>query len=462
VIKQRLSLLAFLGSLLVFSGGGCTNARVVDAEKLIADEINSIPTGWQFASRNTDFANEWSTLFDDAYLQDYMRRAIQQNLDLKQFEARLRESQANLRQARSLLGPSVAANLGASGVASVSDVADTDQSFGSTVSFLWDLDVFGVNKDTARRAMAQTDVEKARLSRRVRELQAQVALTYFQIVEADQQLLIAQENLSFIAETNRVSEARFQAGDISRSDLALSELEFENARANVEIQNFATRSARRSLSVLIGGFGDDSLKVSRALPANPESGVTEYPADVLSNRHDVSAARAAVQIELENLKAVAKGNLPSFTISGRLAGSTSSLLDLFDPDVYLSSLALNIDALLYDSGRLAARTEAASSRVDAAVFAYAQTLREAVLEVNNSFDEAAALKEAFLILERARTSAEEALSLEQIRFELGEAILLDVLTVQRRVNAIKSSRINVERRMLDAQVAAFLALGDNA
>ena len=61
-----------------------------------------------------------------------------------------------------------------------------------------------------------------------------------------------------------------------------------------------------------------------------------------------------------------------------------------------------------------------------------------------------------------RASAEEALALEQIKFDLGETILLDVLTVQRRVNAIRGSRISTERRLLDAQINAYLALGGGA
>ncbi|MEM7675499.1 MAG: Do family serine endopeptidase, partial [Myxococcota bacterium] len=44
------------------------------------------------------------------------------NLDLKQAEARLRQSEASLRQSKSLLGPSVSADLGATGFAEIADL----------------------------------------------------------------------------------------------------------------------------------------------------------------------------------------------------------------------------------------------------------------------------------------------------------------------------------------------------
>ncbi|MEM7640431.1 MAG: TolC family protein, partial [Pseudomonadota bacterium] len=151
---------------------------------------------------------------------------------------------------------------------------------------------------------------------------------------------------------------------------------------------------------------------------------------------------------------------PSLRFSGRVGSSGAEVSDLFDPDFYIASLTAGLSAVLFDSGRNAAQVEAAEARIDAALAAYAATVRGAVFDVNDSFDQSATLRQALEALERGRASAEEALALEQIKFDLGETILLDVLTVQRRVNAIRGARINTERRLLDAQVDAYLSLGD--
>ena len=104
---------------------------------------------------------------------------------------------------------------------------------------------------------------------------------------------------------------------------------------------------------------------------------------------------------------------------------------------------------------------AAQIRLREAAVAEAVAQLEDVRRGNNqaAIAQAAALGLALEALERASASAEEALALEQIKFDLGETILLDVLTVQRRVNAIRGSRISTERRLLDAQIDAYLALG---
>jgi multidrug efflux system outer membrane protein len=419
----------------------------------------SVPTVWQLEVEAHTLPSDWQNLFEDARLREYLATAEDRNLDLKQAEARLRQSVASLRQSRALLGPSVNADLSATGLSDLTDFDQTSDSGSISLSGAWTPDIFGVNRATIRQAEAQLDVQRASTARLRRVILAQTARSYFQIIEADQQLGLAQENLTFLDETKRVSEARFEAGDIARSDLALAELEYENAVAGLRNQEFAARSARRALSILLGDFGAEDLQVSTQLPMATDLSLRTLPAELLETRYDVRAARAAVTAELEGLDATRKANWPSLRFSGRVGTSGAELSDLFDPDFYIASLTASLSGVLFDSGRNEAQVDAATARIDAAVAAYSAATRSAVFEVNDAFDQAATLRLALEALERGRASAEEALALEQIKFDLGETILLDVLTVQRRVNAIRGSRISTERRLLDAQVNAYLALG---
>ena len=446
----------------MIAASACQNAAISDYESEIAVHDAELPETWQVASRAAIEPQSWQTLFDDDLLADYLRRAGSQNLDLQQAEARLRQAEASLRQSRALLGPTISANFTASGFSDLSDTSSTSDSGSASLSANWDPDLFGINRATIRQAAARYKLQSADTERLRRIILAQTARAYFQIVEADLQLDLAQENLSFLDETKRVSEARFEAGDIARSDLALAELEFENAVAGLRNQEFAARSARRALSVLIGEFGADDLQVAQRLPAAREIGLHPVPADLLSARYDILAARAALSVELDGLTIAQRANWPGLRLSGRLGTSGAEIADLFDPDFYIASLTASLDAVLFDSGRNRGEIDAAKARLEGAIAAYAQVVRTAVFDVNDAFDEYATLANALEALERARISAEEALALEQIKFDLGETILLDVLTVQRRVNAVRGARISTERRLLDAQVSAFLSLGTPA
>ncbi|MEL7032132.1 MAG: TolC family protein [Pseudomonadota bacterium] len=451
--------------LIVISGAAialsaCQTMVFEDYESEISARDSEVPQAWQTASRAAYKPQSWQTLFDDKILADYLARAELQNLDLQQAEARLRRVEANLRQSRALLGPTVSANFSASGLADLSDSSSARDSGSASLTTSWNPDLFGINRATIRQAGSRFELQRADTERLRRIILAQTARAYFQIIEADLQLELARENLSFLDETKRVSEARFEAGDIARSDLALAELEFENAAASLRNQEFAARSARRALSILIGEFGADDLEVADRLPSAREVGSHPVPADLLSARYDILAARAALSVELDGLTIAQRANWPSLQLSGRLGSSGAELADLFDADFYIASLTASLDAVLFDSGRNRGQIDSAKADIETAIAAYAQVIRTAVFDVNEAFDQFATLAEALDALERARISAEEALALEQIKFDLGETILLDVLTVQRRVNAVRGARINTERRLLDAQVSAYLSLGE--
>lgn len=451
---------SFIAIAALLALGACTSTAISNYGSAIEGQEAELPSSWQVSSEAAFEPQAWQTLFDDTLLSNYLTRAQQQNLDLRQAEARVRQSEASLRQSRALLGPRLAADFSASGFADLSETAETSDSGRIGLTASWDPDIFGVNRSTVRQAKARYQLQQADRERLRRIILAQTARAYFQIIEADLQLELAQENLSFIEETKRVSEARFEAGDIARSDLALAELEFENAVASLRNQEFATRSARRALSILIGEFGADDLLVADTLPPAAKIGLHPVPADLLGARYDILASRAALSVELEGLTIAQRANWPGLQLSGRIGSSGAAIADLFDPDFYIASLTASLDAILFDSGRNRAEVDVAKARLEAAIAAYAQAIRTATFDVNEAFDQSTTLADALGALERARISAEEALALEQIKFDLGETILLDVLTVQRRVNAVRGARINTERRLLDAQVSAFLSLGE--
>ena len=136
-----------------------------------------------------------------------------------------------------------------------------------------------------------------------------------------------------------------------------------------------------------------------------------------------------------------------------------NLGDYFKIDDYLANLSGALAATLFDGGRKDAQIDLSRYGIDAALVDYDEVLREAMREVESGFDRISAARRSLLALERGSSAANKALELEKIKYDLGESIILDVLTVQRRVNSILASYISTQRRLLDAQIDTYLALG---
>jgi NodT family efflux transporter outer membrane factor (OMF) lipoprotein len=445
----------FVGSLM---GAGC---QTTSLEQFSADQASveaKIPANWQSIISQGASPQSWDTLFDDPLLADYMRRSERLNPDIKRAVIRVRQSEASLREARTVLLPILTTDFQVSGHTGLDDINITE-SFGNGLTASYDVDLFGRNRISVSAAENLLDAQESNRERVRRVVMAQVARTYIQIIETDYQLRLAKDNLSFIEETLRISEARFNEGDIARDQFALAQLETANAAANVESLELSARNLRRSLAVLSGDNPDFQLKVATQLPNAADLNLSLMPAEVLGHRFDVAASRARIAIGFAGLQQAERLNWPTLGLSGRLSGGGFAIEDLFHVDDYLASLGASAAATLFDGGRKDARLDNAQASVDEALLNYDEILRNAMLDVENGFDRITAARRSLAALERGSEAADRALEIEKIKYAEGESIILDVLTVQRRVNAILASYISTKRRLLDAQIDTYLALG---
>jgi NodT family efflux transporter outer membrane factor (OMF) lipoprotein len=450
-----------LASLIVTS---CASViEPVPEASLIAAKTADIPAQWQISNAPIR-AESFAALYDDPALSDYLTLASEGNYDLEQARLRVSRAEAQLDLSESRRGPSVNSSLGASASEFLGSIERISESVNLGLSAGYDPDLFGQLKNDVESAQARLGIARADEKRLRRVILSGVISAYVNAVEAQLQLAVAEQNLEFLKETERVTRARFEAGDIAGSDLALSELEFQSARANVAEQRFAAADARRALSILIGGFGDSDLTnlpvLAQQLPnlSGVTPGLTVSPSDAVLSRYDVKAARLGVIDAAAQLEAIRADDLPSASITSALSGGRP-ILDLLDIDTYIASIAASLSYNIFDGGANKALQDDAEAALDTQLSFYAETLRTALRDMDGSVNQAEALAQSLNALQSAETAAERALELESIRFDLGESILLDVLTVQRRVDGIRSARLRTQRRYLEAIARAHLALG---
>ncbi|MEM9600438.1 MAG: TolC family protein [Pseudomonadota bacterium] len=442
---------------------GCATSLTVDEASMLAGKTMEIPADWQV---NVDpvRAESFAALYDDPVLSAYLDAAMANNYDLEQARLRVIRSDAQLAQFRARRAPQLnsSAGFGLSGLINNLDGATDNANLGLSASF--DPDLFGSLRADIKGAEARAEIARAELARLRRIIMANVVSAYVGAIEAQLQLNVAEQNLEFLAETERVTRARFEGGDVAGSDLALSELEVQSARASVAEQRFATDDARRALSILVGGFGDETLAGQPALPDRLPTvsvggvGLNGTPAELMARRFDVQAAGLAVVDAATGLEGARADDLPGASLSAALSGR-GDVSDLFDIDTYIASIGAALAYNIFDAGLNDAQQADAQAALDTALSLYAETLRASLRDIRARIAQVDALEEALVSLRGAEGSAERALELEGVRFDLGESILLDVLTVQRRVDAIRSSRLRTERRHLEAVAQAHLAAG---
>jgi NodT family efflux transporter outer membrane factor (OMF) lipoprotein len=197
---------------------------------------------------------------------------------------------------------------------------------------------------------------------------------------------------------------------------------------------------------------------SGRIPAPPDAGAPEVPAQVLSQRPDVSSAECAVAGASADIGVAVASRLPSLTLAGsiginafRISGQSLTTKSWsFGPSVSLP---------VFDGGAGAARVETARARYDQALAGYRAKVRQAVQEVEDALvrlDAADRRLDAATVADAQYAKVLEAAS---ARYRLGAGSLLQLEDVRRTTLSASQSLAAVQLERAQAWVALYKAVG---
>ncbi len=261
------------------------------------------------------------------------------------------------------------------------------------------------------------DVEQAILFR--------AANAYLNVVLQEETVQIQVNDVDVSAEELRASRDRFEVGEVTRTDVALSEAQLASSQADLAVArgNLSTAQAEyvNAVGKLPGATaGQPSLP---SLPRSESEAIwfarRNHPA-ILAAQHEVRALDLQVQQQRANLG-------PNVTLNAD-AGITESYDN--DDDTENASVSLNFNQPIYAGGRLAASVRRAMATRDASranLLNVQKDITQGVSEAYANFQAASASLRAST--EQVRASQ---VAFDGIREEatLGARTTLDVLNAQ--------------------------------
>lgn len=434
----------------------------------------TVPGEWQARESARDDAERltqgWLADFEDERLHELVREAMENNWDLRQAAARLGVVQGERGVVRSNYLPSITGNGDATrqrtvttggGIGAIAGgpISATNTRYTVALGVRWELDVWGRLRDLDAAAIADVQAAEADLGAARQSLAAQVARTWYDLVEAEQQAELARQSWQSFADNAALIEDRFQRGIGSALDLRLTRTNAEGARATYEMRRQQADTLKRVLAVLLGRYPGDGLAADSSFPPLAQEVPAGLPAELLERRPDLLAAERGLAAAGVRISAAEKALLPSISLTASGGTSSDDLSDLLDNNFRIWSLAGNLTAPIWQGGALRARIEQAEAQEQLALANYAQVALDAFREV-----ETALAAETFLRGQQTalRASVEEAAAAEELawdRYQQGLETVITALQAQRTAFAEKSRLASVRNQLVQNRVDLYLALG---
>lgn len=399
---------------------------------------------------------DWWKEFRDPYLDGLVAKAIQGNLDLRILAARIRVAGTGIEQARAGALPSLDAGAGASFEKSTGQKFTKQFNLGTQVN--WDIDIWGRVEKGVQAQKAEYRATEADWRAGFLNLVAGVAITYFQILQLDQQLDQQHQTLAKNKEILNTYEAMHRNGLLPNTRVLQQRAEINRLSNDLLELGRARELAGNALATLMGvPAGEFRVPPARLqdkvqLPIVPAG----LPAELLKRRPDVVAAEYRV-LESYNLVGEAKlAQLPSISLTGRGGSSSFALTDLLRSFTFGLLPSINIPIL---DPSIKARVKTSEAETKVAEEQYRRTVIAALEEVENALVNLDAhRKQRVQLLEQIDHLQVVA---AQIEAQLKEGVVsqLEVFETQRSLLAARLALLANHQQILSDTVTLYKALG---
>ena len=290
-------------------------------------------------------------------------------------------------------------------------------------------------------------------------VQAEVAQTYLALRAVDTERTLVQDTATAYGDTLRLTQRRFEAGDVAELDVIRIQTELAATEAEVFALSRSRAELEHALAVLVGepasGFALASTNGVRALPVIP-AGV---PGTVLARRPDVAAAQASLLAAQSRVGVAQAAWFPSVSLTAAAGYASPDIGDLFKWSARAWGIGALMSVPLFDGGRREAGVQGAQAQLDAAAASYRGQVLNAFREVEDQLSALRLLQDQSLAQGRAVSAAQRASAISETRYRNGLVSQLELLDARRNELLNRRQAQRVEAAQQQATVLLIRALG---
>ncbi len=402
----------------------------------------------------------WWETFEDEVLNDLMKEALANNLDLDRSFARMEQLQAVTRQARSVQYPFLNAT-GEAGRSRQPGIlgSDTGNNYSLSLAAGYEIDLWNKNRSGAMAAMLEERASREDMRSLFISISADLVDLYYLAVEQRAQIDLTDGTIASFEDTVELVTRRYDQGLVSALDVyqARQNLSFAKASRPVFEANLAT--AEHAIAVLLGRYPDRSLAGSVAeLPETSEAFPAGIPSQVLARRPDVQAEFLRVQASDARVAQAIADRFPSFNLLGNYGRSRTSFSTGDVTGIFwnlLASAALPV----IDGGRRKAEVDRSEAEFRENLSRYRKKVLASFQEVENALVNNRTTEKRIRQLEERVDATSGALRLSLDRYLLGLSDYLPILTAQAADFTARSQLLAAKRQLVSDRISLARALG---
>jgi multidrug efflux system outer membrane protein len=437
------------------------------------------PAGFKEAAENGEWKiaqpseaqarGEWWKAFNDPALDRLVDGAAFANQNLAAAAARVKQARAlaGVAQADRIpqVGLQAGAQRGRASPVSLNLPAETVVApanvFQASLGASYEVDLFGRVASSVNAAQADAEASQAMYRSVLLAVQADVAQTYFRLRASDAELGLLREMVRMRGENVRITQRRFDLGDIGELDLARAKTELATTSSDAIALERQRAQLEHALAILLGRpvaffeAGSNPLLASTNMPTIPAG----LPSALLERRPDIAAAQRAMVAANARIGIAKAARFPVLALTGAGGGESAGLSDLFNWSSRSWLLGAVMSLPLIDGGRGRNNVVRSEAVLEETVATYRQDVLTAFAEVEDNLVGLRTLGGQANAIDDAVVSAQRSAELADKLYRSGRTSYLDLLDAQRNLANAQRTAVQLRGARASTTVALIRSLG---
>ena len=409
----------------------------------------------------------WKELFKDSNLQQYISKALENNLDIRVALQNIASAEAYLKQSKAAYLPTL--SVGPNYTFQTQSLnTQFGQIFGErryinqfdlTANIGWEADVWGKLK-AQEKAQLATYLGTVSVHQNVKSsLVASIATAYYQLLALDEQQKIITQSIQIRKNNLETTKALKEAGILTEVAVQQSQALVYNAEASLVSLDVQISQLENSISLLMGEpsheIARNSLN-SQNLTINPELG---YSATLLENRPDVKRAEYNLMNAFELTNAAKAQFYPTFRITGSGGLQSVDIDHLFNVNSLFANVVGGLAQPILNRRQIKSGYEASLAQQESAYLNFRKTVLTAGKEVSDALKMYTSQNEFINLKQKELDAYNKSVEFSQDLVNYGMANYLEVLNADvNRLNA-ELNIANAKYTKLQSGVELYRALG---
>ena len=353
-------------------------------------------------------------------------RANEYDAEIAAARAEYQAAKTSVSLARSNVRPQASIGFSASYNDVNSDFSGNFVDFGPTLSLRQTI-YNKIHLATIDQAKATEKQAEAQLESQTQELVLRVAQAYFDVLQAESELLFRRSELDAIERQKEQNERRFDVGLVAITDVKDAQAQFDLATAQEIAARNALEATREALTLLTGLPVENLAQLAEDAPLEPPApaNVSSWETMALQQNLPLVVAELAVRSARAELAASRAERYPTLDLVG-IASSNTTGNDTRD-DIDAGELRLELNLPLLTGGRTTALISQSKSLARVASQQLELQKRRTVQETRNAYRNVIANISQANALKQALDSTQKSLEAQEAGFDEGLLTSLEVL-----------------------------------